>query len=255
MTALITGATAGIGRAFADVLAEEGTDLVLVARTAQRLEQVAGELSKDHGVRVSVLPADLSTREGCQAVMDRLADEDDPIDLLVNNAGLGLNQDFVTGDLAAEEYLVDVLVVAPLRLTHAALQAMVARGSGRVINVSSVAGFFPYGTYSAAKTWVTSFTEGLQGELAGTGVTATAVCPGFTRTEFHGRANMEMGGMPDFAWLDARQVARDGLADARRGRVLSVPSKRYGLLALAGQYAPRPLVRLVGGARDRVAHR
>ena len=243
MTALVTGATAGIGRAFAEVLAEQGTDLVLVARDGARLAGVADELRTTHGVAVAVLPADLATDDGCRSVMDRLADASAPIDLLVNNAGFGLNQAFVGGDLGAEEGLLDVLVRAPLRLTHAALPGMVERGRGSIVNVSSVAGFVPVGTYGAAKAWLTSFTEGLAAELAGTGVTATAVCPGFTRTEFHTRANMPMRALPDWAWLEARRVAEDGLAAARAGRSVSVPSTRYPALVLATQYTPRPVLR------------
>jgi short-subunit dehydrogenase len=253
MTALITGATAGIGLAFCEVLAQEGTPLVVVARDTARLEDIARRLSSAHGISVQVLPADLATEPGCQRVMDRLTDADAPIDLLVNNAGFGLNQDFVGGDLAEEERLLDVLVRATLRLTHAALPGMVDRGSGAILNVSSVAGWTPIGTYSAAKSWVTVFTEGLAAELAGTGVSATAVCPGFTRTEFHERAAMEMPGVPEWAWLDARRVAQEGLGAARAGRPVSVPSKRYTSLALALQYTPRPVLRrataLVGRTR------
>ena len=243
MTALVTGATAGIGHAFAQLLAAEGDRLVLVARDEARLGAVAEELRAAGAAEVEVLPADLSTDAGCQAVRDRLADAEDAVDLLVNNAGFGLNQPFIGGDLAAEERMLDVLVRATLRLTHAALPGMVERGRGHVINVSSVASWFPTGTYAAAKAWVTTFTEGLAGELAGTGVTVTAVCPGFTHTEFHARAEMQMGALPGWTWLDARRVASDGLAAARAGRTVSVPSTRYHALVLAAQYTPRPLLR------------
>jgi hypothetical protein len=243
MTALITGSTAGIGLAFAEVLAEEGSDLVLVARSTERLTALAERLSAQHGVQAEALPADLSTDEGCRAVTRRLGSPALPIDLLVNNAGFGVNQAFVGGDLAEEERMLDVLVRATLRLTHAALPGMVDRGAGVVINVSSVAGWLPVGTYSAAKSWVTVFTEGLAVELAGTGVTATAVCPGLTRTEFHERADMEVGSLPGFAWLEARRVAEEGLRAARAGRVISVPSKRYSGLSTAAQYTPRPILR------------
>ena len=243
MTACITGATAGIGLAFAEELAAEGSDLVLVARDTERLTALAERLAAEHGVAVEVLAADLATDAGCRAVMDRLADSSAPIDVLVNNAGFGVNQPFISGALADEERLLDVLVRATLRLTHAVLPGMVQRGRGTVVNVSSVAGWIPNGTYSAAKSWVTVFTEGLGAELAGTGVTATAVCPGFTRTEFHERAEMDVSAFPDWTWLDSRRVAREGLAAARAGRTISVPSKRYSALALAVQYTPRPLLR------------
>jgi short-subunit dehydrogenase len=257
MTACITGATAGIGLAFAEELATEGLDLVLVARDTGRLEALAERLAAEHGVSVEVLPADLATDSGCRAVMDRLAEGSRPIDVLVNNAGFGVNQGFVAGDLSDEERLLDVLVRATLRLTHAALPGMVERGRGIVINVSSVAGWVPMGTYAAAKSWVTVFTEGLGAELSGTGVSATAVCPGFTHTEFHERADMDVVFLPEFAWLDSRRVARDGLRDARAGHAVSVPSKRYGTLALVAQYIPRPLLRTAGNriARSRAERR
>jgi short-subunit dehydrogenase len=248
MTACITGATAGIGLAFAEELAAEGTDLVVVARDHQRLAALADRLASEHGIQVEVLVADLATDAGCTAVMDRLADDSRPIDVLVNNAGFGVNHAFVAGSLADEERLLDVLVRATLRLSHAVLPGMVQRGRGTVINVSSVAGWVPIGTYSAAKSWVTVFSEGLGAELSGSGVTATAVCPGFTHTEFHERADMDLSGIPEWAWLDARRVARDGLRAARSGRSVSVPSKRYSALALVAQLTPRPLLRRMSTA-------
>ncbi|MGV1004823.1 MAG: SDR family NAD(P)-dependent oxidoreductase [Candidatus Nanopelagicales bacterium] len=247
--ALVTGASAGLGREFAGQLAAAGTDLVLVARDRDRLEQVVADLVAAAHVRgtepvaIEVLPADLSTDEGTSAVMARLADPARPIDLLVNNAGLGIKQRFVGGDLAREEYLLEVLVRAVLRLSHAAAAAMVSRGAGRIINVSSVATWTPTGTYSAAKAWVTVFTESLAGELAGTGVTATVVCPGFTRTEFHGRAGMSMKSVPSGAWLDAADVVREALAAAAAGKAVSVPSRRYKTLVGALHLIPRPLIR------------
>lgn len=242
-TACVTGATAGIGLAFCEVLAEQGTDLVVVARDTGRLDDLAGRLRDTHGVEVEVLGADLSTDEGCAAVARRLADASAPIDLLVNNAGFSLNRPFVGGSLQDEERMLDVLVRAVLRLTHAALPGMVERGHGSVINVSSVVGWLPTGSYAAAKSWVTTFSEGLVAELSGTGVTVTALCPGFTRTEFHDRARLNVSAIPEWAWLDARRVAREGLRDALAGRAISVPSRRYHLLAVAAQYSPRPLVR------------
>jgi short-subunit dehydrogenase len=243
MTACITGATAGIGLAFAELLAQEGHDLVVVARNTSQLEALAARLQPEHGVDIEVLTADLSTEAGCRAVMHRLADPGRPVQILVNNAGFGLNQDFVAGSLPDEERLLAVLVGATLRLSHAALPGMVQRHSGMVINVSSVAGWVPLGTYAAAKSWVTVFTEGLAGELAGTGVSATALCPGFTHTQFHDRAGMGVSAFPSWAWLDADRVAREGLQAARAGRIVSVPSKRYTSLSLAFRYAPRSLLR------------
>ena len=242
-TALITGATAGIGAAFARRLAADGHDLVLVARDRERLDKTAAELTRQHGVDAEVLAGDLSVRDDTDRVAARLADAASPVEILVNNAGFGVNEDFVGGSLAAEQQMLDVLVTAPMRLCHAALPGMVSRRSGMVMNVSSVAGWTAGGTYSAAKAWLTTFTEGLAGELRGTGVTATAACPGFTRTEFHQRADMDISSVPEFLWLNADQVVDRALKDARKGRAVSVAGAQYQALSLVAQYAPRPLVR------------
>ena len=250
--ALVTGASAGIGAGFASALAERGDDLVLVARDQQRLEQAA-EAYRALGRQVEVLSADLSTREGMSRVEKRLTDVQRPIDVLVNNAGFGLKERFVSGDLDAEQAMLDVLVTSVLRLTHAAVPGMVERGRGSIINVSSVAGWIPGGTYSAAKSWVTSFSEGLAGELSGTGVRVTAVCPGYTRTEFHDRANMNMSGVPSWMWQTVDEVVSKGLRDNDRGRVISVAGPLYSSLGVVTRTMPRSLMRraLSGGRPGR----
>ena len=245
-TALVTGATAGIGREFALQLAARGDDLVLVARDVDRLEALAAELRATRGVEVEVLPADLSDRAATARVAERLAEADRPIDLLVNNAGFGMKKSFLAAELAEEEAMFDVLCRAVLVLSHAAGRAMKARGQGQIINVSSVAGWIASGTYSAAKSWVTVFSEGLAGELAGSGVTVTALCPGFTRTEFHARAKIRDDAFPGFMWLDASRLVRECLEDADKGRVISVPSVLYKGLHLATKVAPRRLLRSGG---------
>ena len=245
-TALITGATSGIGLAFARTLARRGHDIVLVARDRERLDLVAAEL-RGHRVEVEVISADLADRSQLGAVEDYIRAH--PVEILVNNAGFGVLQRFSTGDLEAEQQMLDVLVTAVMRLTHAALPGMVARGSGAVLNVSSVAGWITGGTYSAAKAWVTVFSESLAVELAGTGVHVTAVCPGFTHTEFHQRASMEMDGVPEWMWLDAQEVVDRALSDVRKGRPVSVAGSQYKALSLAAQYLPRPLVRVLGARR------
>ena len=229
----------------ADALAERGHDLILVARTQERLDDVADQLRSRHHIAVETLSADLAVRAELDHVAARLADPARPVDILVNNAGFGIHDRFTASDIDDEQQLLDVLVVAVMRLSHAALPGMIERGRGQLINVSSVAGWITGGTYSAAKAWVTVFTEGLGGELAGTGVTATAVCPGFTHTEFHERAEMDMSGLPEWLWLSADQVVRQALRDADRGRLISVAGRKYEALSLAAQYLPRPLVRRV----------
>jgi hypothetical protein len=250
--ALITGATAGIGAEFARQLATQGHDLVLVARDEARLESTSVALSDQFGVRVWLLPADLCTEEGCAKVAARLADVANPVDVLVNNAGFGMYKKFGDASIEDEERQLDLNVRAVMRLTHAALRPMTSRGSGRVINISSVAGFVPRGgnaTYSASKAWVTMFSEALSVQLAGSGVTITAVCPGFTHTEFHERAHADMSHVPGRMWLDASEVVAEGLADSAKGKPISVPSRQYKALVGATRTLPRPLLRFIMARR------
>ncbi len=244
-TALVTGPTSGLGRGFAEALAAEGHDLVLVSRNTARLTELAETLTERHGISVEILAADLSDTDQHGRVEARLRDRDRPIEILVNNAGLGLNQAFVGGNLEDEQDLLTVLAAAPMRFSHAVAPVMVENGSGAIINVSSVASWITAGTYSAAKAYVTTFTEGLSQELAGTGVTATAVCPGFVRTEFHERAEMDVSGMPGFMWLTVEEVVKQALKDVNKGRPISVTGPQYKALSLAARYSPRPLVRRV----------
>ena len=241
-TALVTGATAGIGLAFARQLAARGDDLVLVARDAERLEQVAEELRTTYGVSAEVLPADLVDRAQLAVVEERLASRERPVDLLVNNAGFGLKKRFLDNSADDETAMTEVLVIAPLRLSHAALGAQVERGRGGVITVGSVASYLPRGTYSAAKAWVNSFTEWAHQEYRPRGVTVMALLPGFTKTEFHERMDVSRGSAPDWMWLDADDVVAAALADARRGKPLSVPSARYKALIGTARLTPRPVL-------------
>jgi short-subunit dehydrogenase len=250
-TALVTGATSGIGLSFAHQLAERGHDVVLVARDRARLENVSDELRATYRVGTEILVADLSDRAETGKVAERLADQARPVDLLVNNAGFALKKRFLDNDIAQEEAFFDVLGRAVLVLSHAAGRAMRERGHGAIVNVSSVAGHITSGTYSAVKSFVTVFTEGLAAELAGTGVTATALLPGFTRTEFHERAKLDMSRLPDFMWLDADRLVSDCLDDVARGRVVSVPGAQYKAAVAALKLLPRSLVR----SRARTVHR
>jgi short-subunit dehydrogenase len=245
-TALITGATAGIGAAFARRLAADGFDLVLVARDERRLRVAADELAAQHRTNVEVLVADLADPEACDRVGDRLADPMAPIAILVNNAGFATKGSFASVDLADEQSMLDVLVRAPMRLTHAALPGMIERENGAVINVSSVASFLASGTYSAAKAWVTVFSESIDSEVRGTGVRVLALCPGYTHTEFHDRAGFDMSAVPEWMWLDADDVVAGAMRAVRAGRLISVPGFQYKVLATMARYAPRPVVRRIG---------
>lgn len=236
--ALVTGPTAGIGRSFAHQLAEQGYDLVLVARDRSRLEAEAAELRSTYGVSVEVLPADLVDRTDLATVEARLADADRPVDLLVNNAGFGLKKRFLDNTVDEEQAMLEVLVTPVMRLSHAALGAMTARGSGGIINVSSVAAFLPRGTYSAAKAYVNSFSEWAAREYAGQGVTVTCLCPGFTKTEFHERMEVGRGSAPDFMWLDADELVRTALKDHAKGKVFSIPSPQYKAISTAARLIP-----------------
>lgn len=249
MTALITGASAGIGESYAKQLAATGNDLVLVARDSTRLEDLASELKATHGINVEVLQADLSDRLQLDKVCTRAAQTD--IDLVVNNAGFGIKQPFVGGTIEAEQNLLDVLVIAVMRVTHAAMPGMLERDNGGVINVSSIAGWMSSGTYSSAKAWVTSFSEALATVHKKSNVHVMALCPGYTRTEFHARANMETQTIPKWMWLDVDAAVAKSLKDFKNGKTISVPGMQYKFLSLIAQYLPRPLVRKLSVASRR----
>jgi short-subunit dehydrogenase len=247
-TALITGATAGIGAAFARRLAGEGYDLVLVARDQSRLASFGAELAGSYRVSVAPLGADLATDEGCARVQERLAGSDPPVDLLVNNAGMSLNKPFLRSTPDREELLLRLNVHAVMRLTRAALPAMVERRGGDIVNVSSVAGFgtpMPGSTYSASKAWVTNFTESIALSVRGYGVRMMALCPGYTRTEFHDRAEIDMSKIPSRLWLRADDVVRDGLADLRSGKIVSVPDWKYKIAVFGMRHLPHRALRTV----------
>lgn len=241
-TALVTGATAGIGAAFVRHLAALGYGLVLVARDAERLDAQAARL-RARGTAAEVLAADLSDRQQLQKVEQRLADPAQPIDLLVSNAGFGMKTPFLVSDVEAEQQMIDVMVTPTMRLSHVAANAMKQRGSGAIVTTSSVAGFLPGGSYSAAKAYVTMLAEALAAELRGTGVRAMALCPGFTRTEFHQRAAMNVRSVPRIMWLDADRLVAHAMDDLAKGRVVSVPGWQYKAFAGLLGVLPRPVLR------------
>ncbi|MEV0583315.1 SDR family oxidoreductase [Nonomuraea sp. NPDC050310] len=235
-TALITGATAGIGAAFARRLAADGFSLVLVARDAQRLAESAETLKLRYGVAAETLPADLATEEGLERVESRVRDG---IDLLVNNAGFGHGTPFLSTPAEDEVTMLKVHCEAVLRLTLAALPVLRSRGRGGIINVASVAAFFNRGSYSASKAWVVNFTESVAGELGNPRIKVMALCPGFVHTEFHRRASMDMSGIPEFLWLDADRVAAAAMRDLARGVTVSVPGAVYKAIVAIGGLVPR----------------
>ncbi len=251
-TALVTGASAGLGEEFAWQLATAGHNLVVTARSRDRLSELADVVASATGVSVEVLPADLATEDGRRAVADRVADADKPVSLLVNNAGFGLGKDFTQTSWEDEKALLDVLVTAPLQLTHAALPGMVARGHGAILNVSSVAAHLSNSTYSAHKRWVVEFTEAIAGQLKGTGVTATAVLPGLTRTEFHDHPGLEAmkDRYSELAWLSAEEVVASALAAVRRGAVTVTPTVRYAAVGALARLAPASATRRLRSRRS-----
>lgn len=250
-TALITGATAGIGAAFARRLARDGHDVVLAARNTERLRKQAAELHDRHGVEASVLTADLATEEGLSALEERVGDRERPVDLLVNNAGFGIKGSFPDVPLADELTLLRVHCEAVLRATTVAAEAMRERGRGGIVNVSSMAAFVPHGTYSASKAWVVQFTQGAARDMAGTGVRLMVLCPGLVRTEFHERAGGDVSKVPDWVWLDAGRVVDAALTDLARGRTLSVPDVRYKAVAGLTKLMPRSLLVRAPGSKGR----
>jgi short-subunit dehydrogenase len=250
-TALVTGASTGIGRAFAAGLAARGNDVVLVARDAGRLDALARELTTAHGVTAIALPADLVTAKGLTAVGDRLVDADVPIDVLVNNAGFGTYGRFADLDVDHEAEEVELNVVALLRLTHAALGAMQARGTGSIVNVASIAGYQPSpggATYGATKAFVHSFTHAVREEARGSGVQVMLVNPGYTHTEFHARAGLGATAVPELLWQTPETVVATALRDLDRGRAVSIPGAFNRTAAAFSSVAPAGLTRRVAGA-------
>ena len=242
--ALVTGATAGIGESFTRMLASKGFNIALVARDEARLHQRAAALREKYGVQTFVLPADLATNSGCAAVEEYLKEFE--IEVLINNAGFGINKAFTASALDAEQDLLDVLVRTPMRLMHVVLPQMKARNSGTIINVSSIAGFIAGGTYSASKSYLTVLSESLHTELRATNVKINALCPGFTRTEFHERGRMKMKGLPEFMWLDSDQLVARSWSDAQGGKAVSIPGWQYKLLVGFISILPRRIVRSIG---------
>lgn len=246
-TALVTGGTAGIGNAFAHELANRGYDLVLVARDSERLAQVAAELKDRHGVDVETITADLAVRADVDAVAARIEDRENPVELVINNAGFGLHGSLLDEDVEIHVKALDVMCLAVLILSAAAGRAMNQRGHGSIINIASSAAIITTGNYSAVKAWVLNYTEGLAVELTGTGVKVTAVMPGWVHTEFHERAGIRSGNLPEWVWLSADEVARVSLDDNSAGKTISIPGLRWAFAVNAARVVPRRAIRWFSG--------
>lgn len=249
--ALVTGASSGIGRALAVALAAEGSDLVVVARRRERLEALADELRQQHGVKVEVLVADVTVPAQLAEVEERLRSGKPRVDLLVNNAGAGGQGPFAESDVDRWDNLVRLNVLAPVRLTHAALDGMLPRGGGGILNVSSIAGLQPLpnvATYAATKAYLSSFSHALHQEVRHRGVAVTALLPGFTRTEFHEAGGINRTVVPGPAWMKAEVVAHAGLRAVGRGRAQCVPGLGYRILSVISGFVPWSVSRRVLGA-------
>lgn len=248
--ALITGASSGIGRSFALALAARGCDLVVVARRRDRLEELAAEIVASTKRSVEVIMADLTDPSDRAAVEARLADADRPVDLLVNNAGVGGSGPFTGQTADHEEGEILLNVVAPARLSSAVLPGMIERCRGGIINVSSIAGVqaVPYlATYAATKAYLTSFSQALHEEVRAQGVTVVALLPGMTRTEFHAAAGLDRTNVPGPAWLSADEVAESGLRALERGRAIAVPRAGYRVFVGLSRATPWALNRRLAG--------
>lgn len=246
--ALVTGASTGIGAAFARRLARDGYNLIIVARSRERLEELAATLRVEHGREVEVLPADLTDAPELRVVEKVVADAD--LDLLVNNAGFGTVGTFAQLDVAKEDEEIRLNVIALVRLTRAALPGMVARRRGSILNVSSMAAFQPApynATYAATKAFVNSFTEALYEELRGTGVAVQALCPGFTRTEFQERAGADVSNVPSFAWMTADAVVDASLAALAAGTLICIPGLANRAVVTLTSAIPRGVTRRIIG--------
>jgi uncharacterized protein len=251
---MVTGASAGIGAAFARRLAQDGYDLILVARDEDRLKAAADRLAAAHCVTVSVLAADLATDEGIGAVAERARS----MDLLVNNAGFGNSAPFGDEPVAEELRMLKVRCEAVLRLTSAAADGMSERPAGSgprrgVINVASVGAYTGRGSYGASKAWAVSFSLGVAADLAARGRRehVMALCPGFTKTEFHQRSGIDVTGVPKFMWLNADRVAADAMRDFRRGAAISIPGAQYKAIVTLARVVPPSLLARLGSRTGR----
>jgi len=247
-TALISGASSGIGEAFAELLASEGFNLIITARREERLTDVASRLRVQHGIRVELIAADLSEQDAPARLCDELDRRGLSVDVLVNNAGYSIPGTFIASSWERQAALLQVMVGALAELTHRLLPGMVDRGYGRIINIASLAALVPapagHTLYAACKSFVVKFSESLAGEVAQSGVHVTALCPGFTRSEFHDvtgtRATVRK--LPSLLWMSAEEVAREGFDAVMAGRPAHVTGRVNRVIATLARYMPQSLL-------------
>lgn len=241
---MVTGGTAGIGAAYARQLAGQGYHIVLVARDEERLHQQAKHLTDTYGSEVETITADLAQRSDVDKVAARLESPDRPIDLFINNAGFGMTSRLLDTDVSEHLRAIDVMIVAVLILGGAAGRGMKTRGHGRIANTGSMSAWISQGNYSAIKAWVTTYSESLANELAGTGVTVTNISPGWVRTEFHERAGIR-NTIPGWMWVDADEMARESVVDIEKGKHQSAPPLKWKFGTFFVRHAPRPIIRFI----------
>ncbi|WP_396611497.1 SDR family NAD(P)-dependent oxidoreductase [Haloferax sp. S1W] len=244
--ALVTGASGGIGRELAELLAADGHDLVVVARSEADLRELAADVNDAYGTAVVVLVKDLSERAAPREIFEALRERDIEVDVLVNNAGFATYGPFVDVDHEREVDEIEVNVTALTQLTKLFLPGMLDRESGKILNLGSTASFQPgplMAVYYATKAYVLSFSEALAEECRETGVTVTALCPGPTDTGFQSRADMENSRLLEGGVMDAREVAKAGIRGMNRGKVVVVPGTRHWLGSVLVRFLPRPFVR------------
>jgi hypothetical protein len=251
---VVTGASAGIGKVFCERLAARGHDLLVVARDGNRLQALKQELEQQYGVGVDAFPADLTIDTDVSLLAETLTRSPN-LAVLVNNAGFGTRDTLADASPARQEAMLQLHVMAPMRLSQAALPVLLKNQRGAIVNVSSVASFLFSAdnvNYCATKAYLRVFSEGLAAELTGTGVRVQALCPGFTRSEFHQRMGVDAGDIPGWMWLSATSVVETSLAALKRGRpVVCVPGLRYKLIVLLLRFTPRWLIARVAGRRPR----
>jgi short-subunit dehydrogenase len=252
--AVVTGASAGIGKVFCQKLAARGYDLIVVARDGNRLESLRQDLEQRHGIAVEVFPADLTIDTDVSLLAERLT-RSPQLALLVNNAGFGTRGPLADASPAQQEAMIRLHIMAPMRLAQAALPVLLQKRRGAIVNVSSVASFlYSAGNvnYCATKAYLTTFSEGLAAEVAGTGVKVQALCPGFTHTEFHQRMKVDVGEVPRWMWMPAERVVETSLRNLERGGpVVCIPGVRYKLMMLLLRFTPRSLLGRLQALRSR----